>query len=63
MAKFERYEAKTTARLNVRNKPNLDGDVIKILDNGEHIKVLGKNGEFVRIGTKQYVMLKFTERI
>lgn len=63
MAKFQQYDAKTIARLNVRNKPTLAGDVVQILENGEQITILSKNGDFARIGTKKYVMLKFTERI
>ena len=63
MAKFQQYEAKTITRLNVRNKPNKDGEVVRVLEVGEKIKVLSKNGDFGRIGTKEYVMLEFIERI
>lgn len=60
---FEPYKAKIKTRLNVRKSASLTADIVRVLEKDAIVEVLGKTKEFGRIGTREYVMLKFTERV
>lgn len=58
VAPIEIYEKQTTSRLRVRKEPN--GEVIRILDNGEIVKVVEERGDgWTKLEDGNFVMSKF----
>ena len=65
MAKFEKYEVKTTSKLNVRQKGSLNAKIVNVLAKDEKVEIIGlsSNGKFGKIGTGQFICLNWTERV
>lgn len=63
--KFEKYNVKTTARLNVRAKGSLEAEVVDIIPNGTEVEIIGHSadGSFGRIAPNKYIKLEFCERV
>lgn len=63
--KFEKYNAKTTALLNIRAKGSIDAEIVGTIPRGTEVEIVGHSadGSFGRIAPNKYIKLEFTERV
>jgi uncharacterized protein YraI len=66
---YEQWEAKASARVNLRRTPSLSGEILSIIPNGHKVRIMEKKGLWCKVDVegeikgKGWVHAKYLERI